>query len=335
MDYSKMTQPMHTEVWDTYWKFAAERQKIMYQRAAGDSPPWTEDPILQKYKFTNCYRASDRVSQYLIKNVIYIYLRGDTWLEQPSEVFFRIILFKWFNKIETWELLCKELGETPTFMDFSLTVYDKILEKALQRGQPIFSNAYMMTSGTEIYGYKRKHKNSLSIIKEMMNKCLPETILGAKTMGEVYNLILPYGMVGEFLAYQYTTDINYSLLTNFSENDFTVLGPGSKSGIKKCFFNLGDYKPVDIIKWAVDTQEEQFALRDLDWDGLWGRRLHCIDIQSLFCEVDKYSRVALPFYKGLGNRTKIKTTYKKPKEKLQHYYPPKWNINHLIGKGVK
>ena len=35
------------------------------------SAPWTSDYILQTYKFTNTYRASDRVSQYLINNVIY------------------------------------------------------------------------------------------------------------------------------------------------------------------------------------------------------------------------------------------------------------------------
>jgi hypothetical protein len=32
---------------------------------------WTDDPILTKNKFTNVYRASDRVSQYMIKHVIY------------------------------------------------------------------------------------------------------------------------------------------------------------------------------------------------------------------------------------------------------------------------
>jgi hypothetical protein len=29
--------------------------------------PWTSDPIIQVHKFTNAYRAADRVSQYLIK----------------------------------------------------------------------------------------------------------------------------------------------------------------------------------------------------------------------------------------------------------------------------
>ena len=51
------------KVFDTYWGFAAERQEIFFRRMAGAAPPWTADPILREFKFTNAYRASDRVSQ--------------------------------------------------------------------------------------------------------------------------------------------------------------------------------------------------------------------------------------------------------------------------------
>jgi hypothetical protein len=59
-----------SNVFDTYWRFAAERQEIFFRRLAGAPPPWTADSILRRFKFTNAYRASDRVSQYLIKRVI-------------------------------------------------------------------------------------------------------------------------------------------------------------------------------------------------------------------------------------------------------------------------
>ena len=60
-----------TPVFDTYWKFAAERQSIFFNKISGCAWQLTKDPILQLHKFTNAYRASDRVSQYLIRNVIY------------------------------------------------------------------------------------------------------------------------------------------------------------------------------------------------------------------------------------------------------------------------
>jgi hypothetical protein len=84
-----------TEVFDTYWRFAAERQEIFFARAAGLPPPWTEDDILARFKFTNAYRAADRVSQFLIRRVIY---RADL-PGSADEVFFRTILFKLFNRI--------------------------------------------------------------------------------------------------------------------------------------------------------------------------------------------------------------------------------------------
>ena len=51
-----------TPVFDTYWRFASERQEMFMHRVLGSTPPWTEDPILSAHRFTNTYRASDRVS---------------------------------------------------------------------------------------------------------------------------------------------------------------------------------------------------------------------------------------------------------------------------------
>ena len=100
-----------TFVYDTLWRFAAERQEVFFRKWAGSNPPWTDDQIIARHKFTNPYRASDRVSQYLIRNVIY---QGD---QSAPEVFFRTILFKLFNKVETWDLLQGRLGPI-AYQDF-------------------------------------------------------------------------------------------------------------------------------------------------------------------------------------------------------------------------
>ena len=120
-----------TPVYDTYWRFAAERQAIFFARAAGQPPPWTEDEILAEFKFTNAYRAADRVSQFLIRRVIY----RDDLPATAEEVFFRTILFKLFNKIETWELLEREVGPV-TWAEYGFKRYDAILTKAMASAQP-------------------------------------------------------------------------------------------------------------------------------------------------------------------------------------------------------
>ena len=94
------------EIYDLYWYFAWERQNIFWKKLNGEEAPWTDDNILQQYKFCNSYRVNDRVSQYLLKNVIY---NGNIY--EDEDMLFRIILFKLFNKEATWELLVNEFGD--------------------------------------------------------------------------------------------------------------------------------------------------------------------------------------------------------------------------------
>jgi len=126
-------------VFESYWRLAAERQAIFFNRIEGKSWPWTEDAILLRHKFTNAYRASDRASQYLIRNVIY----GSGLSTEPEEVIFRILLFKLFNKIETWQLLDKAFGPL-SWKTFSIERYGKVLARAHAQGQRIYSAAYII-----------------------------------------------------------------------------------------------------------------------------------------------------------------------------------------------
>ena len=88
--------PNPTIVFETYWKFAFERHRAYERRLDGlPQSDWTNDPILQQYKFTNTFRAADRVSQYCMKNVIY----ESGGPIDAEEVVFRILLFKLFNSI--------------------------------------------------------------------------------------------------------------------------------------------------------------------------------------------------------------------------------------------
>jgi hypothetical protein len=102
-----MPMQRRDDVHRAYWHLAAERQRIFERRVAGASPPWTEDEILARYKFTNPWRASDRVSQFLIGEVIY----GAEGLDLGDEdVLLRIVLFRLFSRPATWRALEAELG---------------------------------------------------------------------------------------------------------------------------------------------------------------------------------------------------------------------------------
>ena len=315
-----------TEVYESYWRFAAERQAIFFRRARGEAQPWTNNLVLATYKFTNAYRASDRVSQYLIRHVIYP--RADL-PSSPREVFFRILLFKLFNKIETWELLERSFGPI-TFEDYRFAHYDKALTRAMRNGRRIYSAAYIMPPGKNAFGGGAKHQNHLLLLEGMMKNRLPEWLGQARTMQEGFEKLKAYPTIGDFLAYQFITDINYSEITNFSEMDFVVPGPGARDGLRKCFADPGGLNEPELIRLMADIQEQEFERLGLDFQSLWGRRLQLIDCQNLFCEVDKYARVAHPQIAGRTGRTRIKQRFEPTPSPIERYYPPKWKLNEKI-----
>jgi hypothetical protein len=314
-----------SEVYESYWRFAAERQAVFFRRARGETGPWTQNPVLAVYKFTNAYRASDRVSQYLIRRVIY----RDDLPKSPREMFFRILVFKLFNKIETWELLERALGPI-TFEDYRFAAYDEVLGGAMCAGHRIYSAAYIMPPGSSAFGWRAKHQNHLMLLERMMADRLPERLAHTRSMQEGFEKLRAYPTVGDFLAYQFITDLNYSELTDFSEMDFVVPGPGARDGLRKCFAEPGGLNEPELIRLVADLQEQEFERLGLDFESLWGRRLQLIDCQNLFCEVDKYARVAHPQITGKTGRARIKQKFAPKSMSIDLFYPPKWKLNEKI-----
>jgi hypothetical protein len=258
----------------------------------------------------------------LIRHVIY---DGD---QSPQDVVFRTILFKLFNKIETWQLLSAQL-DSISYTAYRFESYDRILTEAMSAGTRIYSSAYIMPSGGR--GYSRKHRAHLHLLETMMRDELPKKLADCKSMKCAFELLRAYPMIGDFLAYQYVTDLNYSEVINFSEMDFVVPGPGARSGIHKCFADLGGWSEEDVLRWVTENQESHFSERQLEFKSLWGRRLQLIDCQNLFCEIDKYARVRFPAICGRLQRTRIKRKFQANAAVITQWYPPKWAINANIG----
>lgn len=187
-----------TPVFDTYWRFAAARQAVYEARLAGGPGPWTDDPILSRFRFTNCYRAADRVSQVLIRDVIY---GGE---QEWEEVFFRTLLFKIFNKESTWRLLSGELGEV-RWDSYDGGAFDRVLSRAFAAGERLYSAAYIVPPPQ--LGEERKHRNHLRLLEMMMTSGAPERVLAAPSLRSAYEVLLGFPAIGPFLAYQFVVDL--------------------------------------------------------------------------------------------------------------------------------
>lgn len=311
-----------TAVYDSYWKFAAERLRIYYRRLVDPYGPWTQDPIIAAHRFTNSYRAADRVSQFLISEVQYREDRS----QAPTEIFFRTLLFKIFNRIETWRILERELGPL-SWQSCDLNRISEVLDWEISRGSRIYSAAYIMPSPN--FGHKRKHANHLTLLARMIDDGLPGRLARASSLRSVYEMILAYPGLGPFLAFQYAIDLNYSALLDFDESDFVVAGPGALDGISKCFHEGARLNATEVIYEMTDRQDREFARLGLDFKGLFGRRLKPIDCQNLFCEISKYARLAHPDVAGISGRTRIKQQYRGGSQETvaSPFFPPKWNLS--------
>lgn len=306
--------------YDVYWSFASERQKVYRRRLEGCTGPLTDDPVIAAHRFTNAYRASDRVSQYLIASVIYD--RERSW----TDTFARILVFKIFNRVDTWTHLTTALGD----IDAEALLDGRIDEALSGRAavQPVYSAAYIMPPPRT--GVGAKFRRHLELLRSMVRDRAHIELQNAASMREAFEVLAGYESIGPFLAFQFLTDLNYSVHLGFAETEYIVAGPGALRGLRKCIADPGDYDESDVIRWVMDEQATAFEQRGLAWCDLWGRPLQLIDIQNLFCEVDKYTRAAHPELSSLAPGTRIKQRYARASSPMTAWFPPKWKVNDQI-----
>ena len=261
----------------------------MFERRLVDRPLpsgyWTDVPHLRDYRYTCPFRVADRVSQYLVREVQY-----GSPEQSPDEVFFRTLLFKFFNRESTWELLSDHLGPLQA-KTFDLDRYAQVLDEARAKGKVIYNSAYVTKAQYQLV-YDRdhgsKHRGLLFMLRRMLEDRLPSKLAEAPTYRDAFQLLALYPFASGFYGMQWLTDLDYSTLLNFSEDDFVEAGPGAVDGIRKIF---GKADPLGVLKEIVANQEGLF--RELGFvpvrlDGY--RPLSLMDVQNCFCEIAKVFR---------------------------------------------
>lgn len=307
-------------VYELYWTFASRRQAAFEARLTGKTWPWTDDRILQAFKFCNVFRAADRVSQFMIRDVAY----GQDAQSTARDRAFQIVAFRTFSKIETWLGVTEVLGGAPRIEHLRTGAFERALDHVKAASGGLYTGAFILCAN-KAFGFDEKHRNHVGLFKHMfLEKACAERILQAPSLEDVVGLLQSFPLLGPFMAYQTAIDLNYSDLLNFSENDYTQAGPGALRGLKKAFSTLGDYTPAETILWMVERQDQEFERLGLPFSGLFGRKLHGIDCQGLFCELDKYCREAVP--ELTSARSRIKAKYVATKGDIELFFPPKWGL---------
>jgi hypothetical protein len=211
------------------------------------------------------------------------------------------------------------------YRNFSIAHYTRILDDAKRRGVQLYNPAYRMgmTLGP-------RHHVHLRVLDHMMRDRLPDRLQAQRTLRGVYELLRGYEKVGDFIGYQLPIDLNYSDLLDFDEGEFVVPGPGTVSGLRKCFGGAARGREAAIIRAVAERQDELFASHGVRFPTLWGRTLQLIDVQNLICEANKVARVAHPEVPGIDKQTRIKQRYRPDPTPIRYWFPPKWGINAAV-----
>jgi hypothetical protein len=244
---------------------------------------------------------------------------------EDEEVVFRVLLFKLFNSIAGRETLKEALLGVPSWRTFDAQAYATILGKAKARGVKIWNAAYVQNQKYRVADFGTKHERYLALPQYMIEDGVTRKLKASRSYREAYRVLRTYPIHGDFIAMQHLTDLNYSPVLNFDENDFIVAGPGALDGMQKCFGIRPDQKLAsEIINQCVKHQDGMLSDLGLEPVTLFGRRLTAVDCQNLFCETDKYARVAHPQYNL--NRSEIKQQFKSQGPLMPPFFPPKWGV---------
>ncbi len=270
-----------------FFSYISERHMIYKRRFVQHRPPpWTSDPVLSKYKFTNVFRDLDPGTRFVKNDIL-----GK--LERPEDIIFNIIIYRVYNKIETF----KAVG-LQRFDHFDKGPFESRLRTLKASGMPVFTNAFVVPSYRWIDPAKDKIANTSTFIENLSGtiKDVISRIMGERDSEYTFKQLLNIEGIGPFLAYQIAVDIGYWNKEVFDESVFVVAGPGCKRGIDFLFGNRGGLSYGQCIEYVRDRQGGFFKQIGIDenllFDDRKERHLNLMALENCFCEFSKYVRAS-------------------------------------------
>jgi hypothetical protein len=268
--------------------FISEREAIRVRRfVMKKSWPWTKDPILQEYRFTNVHREDDAVSQHYQRTIRNRY-------SDDSYILPATVLYRWFNRISTCDALFNEpdLGNHSVFENYMKTGDFAFLDNCLNKLPPPHVTGSFIITGKP--GFP-KSLGVLIYFEEWCKKPWPELYEVWKKhpplLSEMYAQLNSEGL-GSFMRGQLIADLKYLPFMLGVDDWWTwaTPGPGSMRGL-----NIILERPMNESWPKGMWLDELKRLSNIVTPMLKGfgmERLHNQDLQNCLCEWSKYTKVA-------------------------------------------
>lgn len=320
--------------WDAvhhFKTFVIDRYRIHKRKDIEGRPaPWTKNPILQEFKFTNVRREHDRQTRYLLDNITH-----NMTLTLEDKIVNSFLFRSWNN----WATL-KDFGfPYPAQALYNPELKEKVrpLYESLNEHDPDrlwYNNAYNQGGTKHAWkfpagdGYQRAYKESEAKKYPDWEADIPlrpfhvgvwlgeqnivEKLLKAKDQQEAFDIIKSVRGFADFLAYQVFVDLTYIEEFPFSENEFTIAGPGCKKGLdyifkdkdgmtyEECIFWLRGYINQGRLFQNEDLfeleQEKGYIHKEYTPNQLFSdlpeydRCMNVMSLENCMCELSKYIR---------------------------------------------
>lgn len=277
---------------ERFFAYARARYELMLTKELdlaltdGAGAPWTDDPILAAYRFCNVFREDDRVTRWFKDNIREPL--GDDGYRQ----FLAAVVFRWFNKIETGELLKPLLLGT-----WDTEEARRLLKARVASGHTILGAAYMIKSPPGL----DKVDGLLQCISAVEPECgvMAYACDDTTELKAVHEVLCGFPYLGAFMAYEIVTDLRHTSLLNEAPDIMTwaSAGPGAARGLCRV-----QGLPLGTLRYQGPRDQQTLIAgmrcllaQSLDpafWPDDWPR-WEMRDVEHTLCEFDKYERARL------------------------------------------
>lgn len=258
--------------------FVNERERIRVKKVAGEPRPWTDDPILQHWKFCNIHREDDRTTQWISANW------RNPHKNDPDLWFAMVVARRALN----WPGSMEALGY-PLHSDLRMggerwdpTHFLFVLKTRTDAGLKNYDTAYQLL----VQGQKGDKAQMMvkHILQPLWNNREDIRPRESDTLRSFYDRLSSHKYMGSFYTGQVVADLKYvQLITASDWQTFAVPGPGSERGLNRVF-GRDKNAPWTEEKWYEKMKE----LHPLIEHGM-----HMQDENNCLCEFDKYERIKL------------------------------------------
>ena len=268
-----------------YFYWINERHAIYQRRIKKEQAPWTTDPILQNFKFTNPFRENDRVTVWMRNN----------WTKPNdnkswAEIVFNCCLFRMIGTVE--------FAEEHGWVEFDSTwnpLHSKqLISDMISQKKRTFTGAYIITNqGLKLPKAEVVIDHFLKPIYKDSDK-IAEVAKSTRSLQETHEFFKQYRGWGGggFMSYEVVTDLNYTPVLRYAEDRFewANAGPGAIRGLNR----IHQRELKKGMSQIQANHEMQLLLEDAKEFILPHVPLAEVDMRTIehsLCEWDKYERV--------------------------------------------